>query len=135
MLHNAVVAWNIIRIGRLVEQLRAEGHTIDDATLALTTPLMHKHLNPFGRYQFDLARMRQTVTNTRLTEVFGRLCLLPGPGMNVRRLVAFVTPEKESEATLVQNSRHRRLRLPVQPSARPCLVLKLVDDDVAVDVS
>jgi TnpA family transposase len=64
VLHNAVVAWNIIRIGRLVEQLRAEGHTIDDATLALTTPLMHKHLNPFGRYQVDLARMRQTVTAT-----------------------------------------------------------------------
>jgi TnpA family transposase len=38
VLHNAVVAWNIIRVGRLVEQLRAEGHAIDDATLALTTP-------------------------------------------------------------------------------------------------
>ena len=60
VLHNAVVAWNIIRVGQLVEQLRAEGYVIDDATLALTTPLMHKHLNPFGRYQFDLARMRQT---------------------------------------------------------------------------
>jgi hypothetical protein len=48
-----------------VEQLRGEGHTIDDATLALTTPLMHKHLNPFGRYQFDLARMRQTVGGSR----------------------------------------------------------------------
>ena len=56
---------NIIRVGRLVEQLRAEGHTIDDATLALTTPLMHKQLNPFGRYQFDLARMRQTVGGSR----------------------------------------------------------------------
>jgi hypothetical protein len=44
--------------------LRAEGHTIDDAALALTTPLMHTHLNPFGRYQFDLTRMRQTVTAT-----------------------------------------------------------------------
>jgi len=65
VLHNAVVAWNIIRVGRLVEQLRAEGHTIDDATLALTTPLMHKHLNPFDRYQFDLARMRQTVGGSR----------------------------------------------------------------------
>jgi Tn3 transposase DDE domain len=65
VLHNAVVAWNIIRVGRLVEQLRAEGHTVDDATLALTTPLMHKHLNPFGRYQFDLARMRQTIGGTR----------------------------------------------------------------------
>jgi len=60
-----VVACNIIRIGRLVEQLRAEGHTIDDTTLALTTPLMHKHLNPFGRYQFNVARMRQTVGGSR----------------------------------------------------------------------
>ena len=35
-----VVTWNIRRVGRLVEQLRAEGQVIDDATLALTTPLM-----------------------------------------------------------------------------------------------
>ena len=60
MLHNAVVAWNIIHIGKLVEQLQAEGHVIDDTTLSLTTPLMRKHLNPFGRYHFDLERMRQT---------------------------------------------------------------------------
>jgi len=45
--------------------VRVEGHTIDDTTLALTTPLMHKHLNPFGRYQFNVARMRQTVGGTR----------------------------------------------------------------------
>jgi hypothetical protein len=30
-------------------------------TLSQTTPLMRKHLNPFGRYHFDLDRMRQTV--------------------------------------------------------------------------
>ena len=60
VLHNAVVAWNIIHIGKLVEQLRAEGHVIDDTTLSLTTPLLRKHLNPFGRYHFDLERMRQT---------------------------------------------------------------------------
>jgi hypothetical protein len=28
--------------------------------LAQTTPLIRKHLNPFGRYHFDLDRMRQT---------------------------------------------------------------------------
>jgi hypothetical protein len=60
-LYNAVVAWNIKRVGQLVEQLRAERYVIDDATLAQTTPLMRKHLNPFGRYHFDLDRMRQTV--------------------------------------------------------------------------
>ena len=26
---------------------------------------MHKHLNPFGRYHFDLARLRQTIDSTR----------------------------------------------------------------------
>jgi len=61
VLHNAVVAWNILHIGRVVDQLRAEGQAIDDATLALTTPLLRKHLNPFGRYHFDLERMRQTL--------------------------------------------------------------------------
>jgi len=52
-----VVAWNIIHVGKLVEQLRSEGVTIDDATLLLTTPLMRKHLNPFGRYHLDLKRI------------------------------------------------------------------------------
>ena len=64
MLHNAVVAWNIIHVGKFVEQLRAEGHT-DDATFALTMPLMHKHVNPFGRYHFDLTRMRHSVNGSR----------------------------------------------------------------------
>ena len=40
--------------------MRTEGHPIDDATLAMTTPLMRKHLNPFGRYHFDLERLGQT---------------------------------------------------------------------------
>jgi hypothetical protein len=38
VLHNAVVAWNIIHIGKLVEQLRAEAQVIDDTMLAQTTP-------------------------------------------------------------------------------------------------
>jgi Tn3 transposase DDE domain len=61
VLHNAVVAWNLGRLGPLVAQLRAEGHAVEEATLALTTPLLRKHLNPFGRYHFDLRRMRQTL--------------------------------------------------------------------------
>jgi len=40
-------------------QLRAEGNNCDDHILSLTTPLMRKHLNPFGRYYFDLNRMRR----------------------------------------------------------------------------
>jgi hypothetical protein len=40
-------------------QLRVEGKNCDDHILSLTTPLMRKHLNPFGRYYFDLNRMRR----------------------------------------------------------------------------
>lgn len=54
-------ASKILHVGHVVAQLRAEGHTIDDATLTLTTPLMRKPLNPFGRYHFDLEPMRQTL--------------------------------------------------------------------------
>ena len=51
VLHNAVVTWNTLHIEPVVEQLRAEGHTIDDTTLSLTTPLLRKHINPFGKYR------------------------------------------------------------------------------------
>ena len=63
VLHNAVVAWNTLEIGSIIDQLRAEGHTIDEETLSQTTPLYRKHLNPFGRYHFDVGRMRN-VENT-----------------------------------------------------------------------
>jgi hypothetical protein len=33
VLHNAVVAWNTLHIGPVVEQLRAEGHTINERHL------------------------------------------------------------------------------------------------------
>ena len=59
ILHNAVVAWNMIQIGEIVSQLRAEGQQIDDETLSHVTPLIRKHINPFGRYYFDLNRIRK----------------------------------------------------------------------------
>jgi TnpA family transposase len=58
VLHNAVVAWNTLHIGPVVAQLRTEGHTIDDDILSQTTPLLRKHINPFGRYHFETDRMR-----------------------------------------------------------------------------
>ena len=59
VLHNAVVGWNILHIEPIVNQLHAEGKNCSDHILSLTTPLMRKHLNPFGKYHFDLNRMRR----------------------------------------------------------------------------
>ena len=59
VLHNAVVAWNMIQIAKIIAELRAEGHQFDDETASHATPLMRRHINPLGRYYFDLSRMRQ----------------------------------------------------------------------------
>jgi hypothetical protein len=53
-----VVAWNMIHIAKIGAELR-EGHQIEDETQSHLTPLMRKRINPFGRYHFDLSRMRQ----------------------------------------------------------------------------
>jgi TnpA family transposase len=58
VLHNAVVAWNLKHIAMLVEQLRAEGQSISDDDLAITSPLVRRHINPYGRYHFDLASFK-----------------------------------------------------------------------------
>jgi TnpA family transposase len=64
VLHNAVVAWNMIHIGEIVGQLRADGHDIDDETLSHVTPLLRKHINPFGRYHFDLDRIQKPLARS-----------------------------------------------------------------------
>jgi hypothetical protein len=59
LLHNAVVAWNTLQIGSIVDQLRREGENVEESDIALTSPLLRRHLNPFGRYHFDLERLRR----------------------------------------------------------------------------
>lgn len=59
VLHNAVVVWNTLHIGRIVEELRREGETIAEADLAATSPLIRRHINRFGHYPFDLERLRR----------------------------------------------------------------------------
>jgi len=53
------VPWNMKQIALLVERWRAEGHTISDADLALTSPLVRRHIHPYGRYHFDLTRLER----------------------------------------------------------------------------
>jgi TnpA family transposase len=59
ILHNAVIAWNLDQIPQVVAKLRAEGHQISDAILSHVTPLIWKHINPFGRYHFNIDRMKR----------------------------------------------------------------------------
>src|SRR5258708_36308289 len=71
ILHNAVVAWNTIQVGKIVSQLRGGGQQIEDETLSHVTPLLRKHINPFGRYYFHLNRIQQDPARERETTLNG----------------------------------------------------------------
>ena len=49
----------MIQIAKILAELRAEGHQVDDETASHATPLMRRHINPLGRYLLDFNRMRQ----------------------------------------------------------------------------
>lgn len=51
---NAVVAWNTVYMTAAIEQLKAEGHSIQDTDLVHLSPTRHEHINPYGRYQFNV---------------------------------------------------------------------------------
>lgn len=50
LLSNAVLVWNTVQIGRIVDQLRKAGDEILDEDLARISPLMHGHVIPNGTY-------------------------------------------------------------------------------------
>jgi len=57
LLSNAVLVWNTVHIGRIVDQLRAAGHAVKDEDLARVSPLAHAHVIPNGSY-FQSPRRR-----------------------------------------------------------------------------
>jgi hypothetical protein len=87
VLHNAAVACKILHIESIVNQLRAEGKNCDDHILSLTTPLMRKHLNPFGRYYFDLNRMRLAYKVKFLNGGFRLIFRVPEYSLQRRRRI------------------------------------------------
>ena len=51
---NAVVTWNTTYEQAVVEKLREECHDVPDDALVHLSPAMYGHINPYGKYAFDL---------------------------------------------------------------------------------
>jgi TnpA family transposase len=60
---NAVVSWNTLYMQAVIEQLRAEKAAIDETDFVHLSPARFEHINPYGRYEFDVAKAfsRQTL--------------------------------------------------------------------------
>jgi hypothetical protein len=51
---NAVVTWNTVYMAAVIEQLRVEGRTVNDEDIARFSPARYEHINPYGKYRFDI---------------------------------------------------------------------------------
>jgi len=54
LLTNAVVAWNTVYMTAAIDQLKREGHTVVEEDLSHLSPARYEHLNPYGKYHFDV---------------------------------------------------------------------------------
>ncbi len=53
---NAIVYWNTLYIAAALDRLAREGEVLADEDVRHIHPVHHEHINPYGRYRFDVAR-------------------------------------------------------------------------------
>jgi TnpA family transposase len=51
---NAVVTWNTVYMAAVIDRLRAEGKTVKDEDIARLSPARYEHINPYGKYRFEI---------------------------------------------------------------------------------
>ena len=51
---NAVLAWNTVYMTAVLDHLKAEGSAVDEADVAHLSPARYQHINPYGKYHFNV---------------------------------------------------------------------------------
>ena len=52
---NAVVLWNTVYLSAVLDQLQTEDHNVDDGDVVHLSPARYAHINPYGKYRFNVA--------------------------------------------------------------------------------
>ena len=47
------MTWNTVYMAAVIERLRAEGKTVNEADTARLSPARYEHINPYGKYRFE----------------------------------------------------------------------------------
>lgn len=53
---NAVIVWNTIYMSAVLDYLKQEGYPIREEDVTHLSPARFEHINPYGKYRFDLAK-------------------------------------------------------------------------------
>ena len=52
LLTNCVLLWNTVYMQEVLQQLRAEGYSVDEAHFQYLSPSRYEHINRLGKYSF-----------------------------------------------------------------------------------
>jgi TnpA family transposase len=55
VLANAVVVWNTVYMQAAIDHLKAQGYLVNDEHLAHLSPARHQHINPYGKFRFEIS--------------------------------------------------------------------------------
>ena len=50
-----VIAWNTVYMAAAIDRLRIDGHPVQEADLAHLSPCRYEHINPYGKYAFEVS--------------------------------------------------------------------------------
>jgi TnpA family transposase len=54
---NCIVAWNTTYLAKVLDALRSDGHDVNEEDVGHLSPALHEHVNPYGKYHFDVERV------------------------------------------------------------------------------
>jgi hypothetical protein len=54
VLQGFVATSNTVYMAAVIEQLRAEGKTVNEEDIVRLSPARYEHINPYGKYRFEV---------------------------------------------------------------------------------
>ena len=54
LLTNAAIVWNTVYMAKVLEALREQSYDVDEDDLRRLSPARYEHINPYGKYRFEL---------------------------------------------------------------------------------
>jgi rRNA maturation protein Nop10 len=52
---NSIILWNTIYMTAVLDYLKQEGYPVSEEDIAHLSPARFEHINPYGKYRFDVA--------------------------------------------------------------------------------
>ncbi len=76
LITNAVIVWNTVYMNAAIQQLKSDGYPVLVEDIKHLSPARHEHINPYGRFIFEIERVRSKRTTSTTTIIKGVSALI-----------------------------------------------------------